>query len=101
MTTPVDARAVLAALAEDNRASIVRLLLERQLSVTELVDLTGLSQSLVSHHLKVLREARLVEARAASTRTYYRLQASTLAELAGRLAGMAERAAAAESSQPG
>lgn len=89
----LDTGLVLHALAEVNRAAIVRLLLDRQLAVKDLVALTGLSQPLVSHHLKVLREAALVESTTCSTRTFYRLQAGTLAELAARLSAMAERAA--------
>lgn len=93
----LDTRVILQALAEDNRATIVKLLVDRQLAVKDLVGMTGLSQPLVSHHLKVLREAGIVESTTCSTRTFYRLQAGTLAELATRLSAMAERAAVTSS----
>lgn len=89
---PLALRALLAALAEDNRAEIVRLLVDRQLAVKDLVGLTGLSQPLVSHHLKVLREAGLVESTACSSFSYYRLRADTLRTLADRLGTMADAA---------
>ncbi len=89
----VDSHVILQALAEDNRAAIMRLLVERQRAVKDLVGLTGLSQPLVSHHLKVLREAGLVESTTCANLTFYRVQAATLSELADRLAVMAERAA--------
>ena len=93
----IDSRTALHALAEDNRAEIVRLLVDRQLAVKDLVDVTGLSQPLVSHHLKVLREAGLVESTSCSTKTFYRLRADALAELAERLTVMADRAAVTSS----
>ena len=94
----VDTSVILHALAEDNRATIVKLLVDRQLAVKDVVGLTGLSQPLVSHHLKVLREAGIVESTSCSTKTFYRLRADTLAELATRLSAMAERAAVTSSS---
>lgn len=96
-TSALDTGLILQALAEVNRAAIVTLLVDRQLAVKDLVALTGLSQPLVSHHLKVLREAGIVDSTTCSTRTFYRLQAGTLAELAARLGVMAERAAVTSS----
>jgi ArsR family transcriptional regulator len=45
----------------------------------------GLSQPTVSHHLRILREAGLVEARRNGTWGYYRLVPETVAALAGAL----------------
>ena len=49
------------ALAHPMRASIVHRLISSPADVTELVTFLGVSQPLVSHHLRVLRNAHLVE----------------------------------------
>ena len=49
------------ALAHPMRASIVYRLISSPADVTELVTFLGVSQPLVSHHLRVLRNAHLVE----------------------------------------
>ena len=96
----VNATAVLHALAEPNRAQIVRLLVDRQLAVKQLVAETGLAQPLVSHHLKVLRAALLVDSTVCGGLTVYRMRADTLSVLSERLAGMAERAARTSAIKP-
>ena len=48
------AAASLLALGDPNRLVLLRLLLDRPLSVGDLMAATGLGQSLVSHHLAVL-----------------------------------------------
>ena len=96
----VDPRAVLHALAEPNREAIVRLLIDNQLAVKQLVSATGLTQPLVSHHLKVLREAGLVESTVCANLTVYRMRADTLAELAQRLTLMAAKAAETSAIKP-
>lgn len=51
----------LKALADENRAILALLLAERPRTVKELQEATGLSQTLVSHHLRPLREEALVK----------------------------------------
>lgn len=51
---------VLKALSDENRLMIMLAIADQECTVTELVDITGLSQTLVSHHLKSLRENGLV-----------------------------------------
>lgn len=70
-----------AAVAEPSRRLILDLLRERERSVGELVDRVGLSQPGVSKHLRLLREAGLVEARAEGRQRVYHLRAEPLAEL--------------------
>lgn len=50
----------LKALADENRAILALLLAERPRTVKELQEATGLSQTLISHHLRPLREEALV-----------------------------------------
>ena len=49
------------ALGEENRLRIVRMLLKKQCSVNEIADQLSISQYNVSKHLRVLREAGLLE----------------------------------------
>ncbi len=73
--------AVLEALAEPSRRRIVELLRDGEQSVSELVRGTGLAQPAVSKHLRVLRNAGLVEVRREAQRRIYQIRPEPLAEL--------------------
>jgi DNA-binding transcriptional ArsR family regulator len=60
-------------LAQPHRRQILDLLLAEERPVGELVSATSLSQPAVSKHLRVLRDAGLVEARVEAQRRVYRL----------------------------
>jgi DNA-binding transcriptional ArsR family regulator len=68
-------------IAESHRRRILDLLLDDERPVGELVDAMDLSQPLVSKHLRVLREAGLVEVRIEAQRRIYRIQPEPLREL--------------------
>jgi DNA-binding transcriptional ArsR family regulator len=68
--------------AEPARRSILDLLLGGPRTVSELVSETGLSQPNTSRHLRILREAGLVESSAVGQRRLYGLRAEGFAELA-------------------
>ena len=72
---------VLKALAEPVRWRILQLLAEEDLCVCHLVEDLGLPQPLVSHHLKALRSAGLVDAERHKQWVYYRLRPATLAAI--------------------
>jgi ArsR family transcriptional regulator len=75
------------ALGDSTRVAIVnRLAGAEEVCVCELVDEFDLSQPTVSHHLKILREAGLVESRRRGTWAYYRLVPETVESLARALA---------------
>jgi DNA-binding transcriptional ArsR family regulator len=65
-------------LAEPNRRRILDLLLVGERPVGRLVEETDLSQPSVSKHLRVLRDAGLVEVRSEAQRRVYRLRAEPL-----------------------
>jgi len=77
----VTAARAIEVLAEPNRRRILDLLREADRPVGELVGLLPLTQPAVSKHLRVLREAGLVEARPEAQRRVYRLRPEPLAEL--------------------
>ena len=68
-------------LSDCSRRRILDLLRERERSVNELVEALGLSQPGVSKHLRVLREAGLVRARADAQRRVYEIDPAPLAAL--------------------
>ena len=68
-------------LAEPSRQAILNLLRDGERPVGELVDQLHLSQPAVSKHLRVLKEAGMVEARADAQRRLYRIRPEPLAEL--------------------
>jgi ArsR family transcriptional regulator len=83
---------VVRALADPLRARIVELLAAEQLCTCHLVELTGARQTNVSNHLRVLRDAGLVEAEVAGRFTYYRLRSAELEAVSERFAALAARA---------
>jgi ArsR family transcriptional regulator, arsenate/arsenite/antimonite-responsive transcriptional repressor len=84
----VDGDQVLRALADPLRWQIVQLLAGEQLCVCHLTEELGVGQPLVSHHLKVLREAGLVEGERFRYWTYYRLVPGAFGEIANLLRGL-------------
>jgi ArsR family transcriptional regulator len=76
------------ALADPTRVAIINCLSAAdEVCVCNLTATFALSQPTISHHLKVLREAGLVESSRRGTWSYYRLVPETLAELRGALGG--------------
>lgn len=76
------------ALADPTRVAIVnQLSAADEVCVCNLVDTFHLSQPTISHHLKVLREAGLVEAARRGTWAYYRLVPEALEALRATLGG--------------
>jgi ArsR family transcriptional regulator len=94
MTVDVDFRATagLKALAEPLRWQILRLLGREELCVCHLVDELGVAQPLISHHLRVLREAGLVESSKHRYWTYYRLRPDAVGALGRAVSDLAETA---------
>ncbi len=82
------------ALAEPNRRHILDLLRVRPRTVGELVDALGMSQPLISKHLRVLREAGLVSVRQDAQRRWYEIRPEPLAEMADWLAPFRQMAEA-------
>jgi len=71
----------LGALGDPTRRAILEHLAERPAAVVELAAVLPVSRPAVSQHLKVLKEARLVQDTAVGNRRIYRLDPAGLAEL--------------------
>jgi DNA-binding transcriptional ArsR family regulator len=82
---------LLKTLADPTRLQIARLLAHRERCVCELEQLLGISQSMTSHHLGVLRRAGLVQQRRDESDTrwvYYRLNPEAIQGLKDSLSAL-------------
>ncbi|GGW08644.1 ArsR/SmtB family transcription factor [Streptomyces narbonensis] len=91
MMTSVDTD-LIRVLADPLRLQIVTLLARETLCTTHLVEETGAKQTNLSNHLRVLREAGVVETEPCGRFTYYRLRPDVIAQLAGQFADLAASA---------
>jgi DNA-binding transcriptional ArsR family regulator len=73
-------------IAEPNRRAILSLLVSSQHSVGEIERELGMSQPMVSKHLRVLRDAGFVESTVDAQRRLYRLKPERLQEVDAWLA---------------
>jgi ArsR family transcriptional regulator len=81
---------LLPVVADPTRWRILTLLAEAELCTTHLQEMLGAKQTLVSHHMKVLREAGLVDTAPCGRFTYYRLRPGALDGLRDALGGLAD-----------
>ncbi|AWZ03939.1 MULTISPECIES: metalloregulator ArsR/SmtB family transcription factor [unclassified Streptomyces] len=93
MMTSVDTE-LIRVLADPLRLQIVTLLSRETLCTTHLVEETGAKQTNLSNHLKVLREAGVVETEPCGRFIYYKLRPEVIEALAGQFAGLAQAARA-------
>ena len=80
---------LLKVLGEPLRWEIVRRLAVEDLCTCHLVDELGAAQPLISHHLRVLRDAGVVRTEPCGSFTYYILERATLGAIADGLAHLA------------
>ena len=73
--------AIFRTLADPSRRRILDLLRAGEKPVSVLVEELGMSQPAVSRHLRVLREAAMVESRVKGQQRFYRLRPQSLREL--------------------
>jgi DNA-binding transcriptional ArsR family regulator len=74
-------RLVFEVIAEPNRRRILDLLMEEDRPVGDLVEAMHVSQPAVSKHLKILRDAGLVESRTEAQRRIYRVRTEPLRDV--------------------
>ena len=86
-------------MGDPSRLSILMVVLEGARPVGEIAALTGLSASLVSHHLRLLRGGRLVRAERRGKRVFYTVDdehiRSVLTDMAEHVAELGPASAAA------
>ncbi len=85
--SPIDERTasllaeIFRALSDPSRIRIVAALAESEMNVGALAEAAGLSESAASHHLRGLRQMRLVRARKLGRQVYYSLDDEHIADL--------------------
>ena len=84
-TAAVNAVEFAKAIADDTRQKIMALCCCVEISVSEIVEKTNVSQPTVSHHLAILREAGLVNVRHEGKQTFYSLNQERMAFCCGQL----------------
>lgn len=80
-------------LADSTRVMLLWLLLDRELSVNDLAQGSGRSQSSVSQHLAKLRLARIVQTRRQGNQIFYRIESDHVRQLVRDAIHHAEHAA--------
>lgn len=85
MSTKVNPVEFAKAIADETRQKIMGLCCCAWLSVSEIVEKTSVSQPTVSHHLAILRDAGLVNARHEGKQTFYSLNQERVAFCCGQL----------------
>lgn len=91
MMTSVDTE-LIRVLGDPLRLQIVTLLAHETLCTTHLVEETGAKQTNLSNHLRVLREAGIVETEPCGRFTYYKLRPDVITQLADQFAALAATA---------
>ncbi|MEW5872717.1 MAG: metalloregulator ArsR/SmtB family transcription factor [Chloroflexota bacterium] len=62
------------AFSDTSRVRIVFAIIDQELNVSTLAQMIGVSESAISHHLRGLRQMKLVQARRDGKEVYYRLE---------------------------
>lgn len=83
---------VIRVLGDPLRMQMVTLLARETLCMSHLVEETGAKQTNLSNHMKVLREAGLVETEPCGRFTYFKLRPEVLASVSAQFAELAESA---------
>ncbi|MFF1919489.1 ArsR/SmtB family transcription factor [Streptomyces sp. NPDC058221] len=94
MMTSVETDAI-RVLGDPLRMQMVTLLARETLCMSHLVEETGAKQTNLSNHMKVLREAGLVETEPCGRFIYFKLRPEVLASVSAQFAELAESARAA------
>jgi len=68
-------------LSDPSRVRIISVLAKGEINVSALAEAVGLSESAVSHHLRGLRQMRLVRARKLGRQVFYALDDEHIADL--------------------
>ena len=76
------------ALGDETRLRLLEILVDSERTVGDLVDQTGLGQSLVSHHLRTLRDAGLVVTRRDGRWIFYDIAEGAMASVRNVLANL-------------
>ncbi len=69
------------ALADETRIEILQVIGKRELNATEVANKCTLSRPTISHHLQILKRAKILESRKEGKEIYYSVNMGTLKKL--------------------
>jgi len=87
-------------LGDANRLKIIKFIGDNEKSVSEIVEALGLSQPLVSHHLKILREREILQTDRNGPFVYYKLKNGKLLDTLGLFLEIASSAKSESPCEP-
>jgi len=85
MTDKLDCVEFCKTLADPTRQKMLEMLLEKEITVSEIVEAFNLSQPTVSHHLEILARSGLLTSRKAGKQVYYRTNQENVVRCCGML----------------
>lgn len=68
-------------LSDENRLKIIKIIAKEQKCASQLIADLEISQPTLSHHMKILTDAKLVKANKIATQVYYELEHDTVKNL--------------------
>ncbi len=72
--TAADVAELFRSFSDASRVRILSAIVDQEVNVSALAEMVGISESAISHHLRVLRRMKLVLARREGKEVYYRLE---------------------------
>ena len=72
---------IMESLSEPIRINILELMMGGEICVCDIVKVTGLSQSKISYHIKILKESGLISDRQEGRWVYYKLDLEVLSDI--------------------
>ncbi len=72
---------IFSALSDPSRIRIISALAEGEMNVGKLAEMVGISESAISHHMRGLRQMRIVRARKEGRQVFYALEDQHIADL--------------------
>lgn len=78
---------VIKALGDETRIEILEIIGKREMNASEITDRCTLARSTISHHLQVLKRAKILESRKEGKEIYYSLNMNTIKVLSQSLLG--------------
>ena len=72
---------IMESLSDPIRINILELMMDGEICVCDIVNATGLSQSKISYHIKILKDSGLISDRQEGRWVYYKLDLEVLSEI--------------------
>jgi ArsR family transcriptional regulator len=69
------------AFSDTSRVRIMAVLIVQEVNISALAEMVGISESAISHHMRGLRQMRIVETRRDGKEVYYRVEDKHIIEL--------------------